>query len=102
METENKCTVVITGKFKEGGMETPEFKEYSEKAAAMTEANGGVVVAKHMVEKNLGDGGTPDLVIIVEFPSKEKAIEAYSNEDYKSIVPLRQVATSEVNILITK
>ncbi len=102
METENKCTVVITGTFKEGGSGTPEFKEYSRKANAIVEEKGGVVVAKHMVEQNLGDGETPHLVVTVEFPSKEKAVEAFSNEEYTSIIPLRQAATSEVNILITK
>jgi len=103
METENKCTVVITATFKEGGKETPEFKEYSERSNANGEAHGGVVVAKHMVEQNLGDGeALPHLVLIVEYPSKEKAIETFTNQEYLSIVPLRQVALKEVNILITK
>ena len=102
METENKCTVVITGKFKEGGKETPEFKEYSERATAAMKANGGEVKSFLKVEKNLGDGETQHVVIVVEFPSKEKAVETYTSEEYISIVPLRQVGTSEVNILITE
>ena len=102
METENKCKVIITGLFNEGGMEMPEFKEYSEKAGAIMEAGGGVMISKNAVEENLGNGNAPHIVIVMEFPSKENVIDIFSSDEYKSIIPIRDVAVREVNILITK
>ena len=102
MEAGNKCTVVMTGIFNEGGSEMEEFKEYSMKAAALTEANGGNVVSKNVVEKNLGNGNSPHVVIVMEFPSKEKAVDTFTSEEYTSLIPLRGMAFKEINILITK
>ena len=51
METETKCTVVLTGIFNEGGMETPEFKEYSERSNANGAAGGGVLIQKTLLSK---------------------------------------------------
>ena len=102
MTTEEKCTVVISGKFKEGGSQTEEFKEYSERSGKNGVNYGGVVLSKFMVEQNMANGITPHVVVIAEYPSKDKAIASFSNEEYKSIIPLRDVAFEEVNILITK
>ncbi len=102
MEHEEKCTVVLTGTFNEGGSETEEFKEYSKRSNANGEKNGGVVLSKYVIDQNLGNGSAPDFILVVEYPSREKAIEIFTNEEYKSIIPLRDIAFKEVNILITK
>ena len=101
MTTEEKCTVVITGKLREGGNQTDEFKEYSERSGANGEKYGGAVLSKFMVEQNLGNGVTPHFVVVAQYPSKEKAIASFTNEEYQSIITLRDVAFEEVNILIT-
>ena len=101
MSNQEKCTVVITGKLKEGGNQTDEFKEYSERSGANGENYGGAVLSKFMIEQNLGNGITPHLVVVAQYPSKEKAIASFTNEEYESIIPLRDVAFEEVNILIT-
>ncbi len=102
MNDETKCIVIATGTFKDGGKETEEFKEYSKRSNANGEAHGGVVLSKYIIEKNLGNGNTPHFVLIIEYPSREKAIETFTSEEYKNIIPLRDVALKEVNILITK
>ena len=102
MSKEEKCTVVITARFKEGGDQTEEFKEYSERTSANGVNYGGVTLSKFIVEQNLGFGLTPHFVVVGEYPSKEKAIASFTNEEYKSIIPLRDVAFEDVNILITK
>ncbi|MFT7507534.1 MAG: hypothetical protein ACI92I_000694 [Acidimicrobiales bacterium] len=102
METENKCTVIIEATLLEGGMDMPEFKEYSEKATALGAEYGVMPVSKHMIGENLGQGETPHVVSLVEFPSKEKAVEFMNSEEYKSLIPLREVVFKEVKILITK
>lgn len=102
--TENieTCKVIITAEFNENGDSTPEYQEYSQRSNANGEAHGGIVTERYMIEKNLGDGATPSVVVVIEYPSKEKAIDAFTNSEYKSIIPLRKVAFKEVNILISK
>jgi uncharacterized protein (DUF1330 family) len=100
--SDNGYTVIITGEFNPGGMQRPEFKEYSEKAGAILAADGGTVLNKFGVEQNLGDGNAPHVVLVVSFPSKEKAIETFTSEAYQNIIPLRKVAVKAMNLLITK
>ncbi len=101
-ENKEKGTVILTALFNKGGPSTPEYKEYSERSTTNFEAYGGVIKAQYMIEKNLGDGTTPSAVFVAEFPSKEKAIAAFTSEEYDSIIPLRKVAFKSVNILISK
>ena len=101
-ETDEKGTLILTAKFNEGGPSSPEYKEYSQRSTANFEAYGGVIKRQYMIEKNLGDGTTPSAVFIAEFPSKEKAIAAFTSDEYKAILPLRNVAFEEVQILISK
>ena len=100
MTNEEKCTVVITGKFNEGGKQREEFKEYSERSNANLKNYGGVILSKYMVEQNMGNGNTPHLVVAAQYPSKQKAIASFTNVEYTNIIPLRDVAYEEVNILI--
>ena len=44
----------------------------------------------------------PDFVLIVEYPSYEAARNTFSNEEYKAILPLRDIAFKEVKILLTR
>ncbi len=98
----DKRTVILSGEFNEDGASTEEFKEYSAKANLIMEQNGGSVVAKYMVESNMGDGDTPQVVVISEFPSKESAKATFEGDDYQSIIPLRKIVFKAVNILMTK
>ena len=100
MNTDKVC-VVIEAIFNPSGMNTPEFKEYSRRSNANGEAHGGVVLHKYQVTGNLGSGNTPHLVLIIEYPSQEMANETFTNEEYLSILPLREVAFKEVKILQT-
>lgn len=102
MENKNKSTIVIEGTFNEGGMQTKEFEEYSKGAADILMKYKGNVISKFPIEQNLSQGDTPNIVLIVEFPSKEKAIQAFTCEEYKNLLPLRGVALKEVKILVAK
>lgn len=102
MNNEKKCIAILMGTFNEDGSTSKEFKEYTERANANGEKNGGVILSKYIIEQNLGNGITPSFVLTVEYPSREKAIDTFTNEEYKNIIPLRDVAFKEVSILITK
>jgi len=84
-----------------GGADSQEFKEYLKRAIANDEAHGGVELQQYMVKENLGQGGTPDFVVILEYPSYEVAKNTFYSEEYKAIIPLRDVAFKEVKILLT-
>ena len=97
----NKFIIVIEATFNPNGMNTPEFQEYSRRSNANGEAHGGVVLHKYQITDNLGNGDSPHLVLIIEYPSKEMALKTFSNEEYLCILPLRAVAFKEVKILQT-
>lgn len=77
-----------------------EFAEYSNKSNQNGENNGGVVLKKILVEKNLGTGTKPSFVLIIEYPSKMKAYETFTNETYQNLLDLRKSIFNEVNIYI--
>ena len=101
MSDEKPCIAILEGTLSESGINSLEFKEYSKRSNANGEAHGGVVLKKYMVSENLWQGGKPDFVLIVEYPSYEAAKNTFSNEEYKAILPLRDVAFKEVKILLT-
>ena len=97
-----ECIVILEGNFNKGGSEMPEFKEYSKRSNANGEAHGGVVLQKFSISENLGQGLKPDFVLMVEYPSYEKARDTFTSEEYQSIIPLRDKVFQEVKILLTK
>jgi len=101
MSTEKPCIAVLQGTFNDGGQNTPEFKEYSQRSNANGEANGGRLLGKYVISENLGQGEMPHVVFIIEFPSYEIAKSVFTNDEYMSIIPLRDVAFKEVKILLS-
>ena len=101
MSTGKSCIAVLQGTFNEGGQNTSEFKEYSQRSNANGEANGGKLLGKYIISENLGQGEMPHVVFIVEYPSKEIAEKVFTNEEYKAIIPLRDIAFKEVKILLS-
>lgn len=102
MSATEKCIAILTGTFKEGGQNTPEFKEYSQRSAANGEANGGTLLGRYQVFDNLGQGPAPHAVFVIEFASRQIAEATFTNPEYLAIIPLRDVAFSEVKILLAK
>ena len=101
MSDSNRTTVIIEATFNPNGMNTPEFKEYSRRSNANGEAHGGVVIGKYQVTGNLGNGDTPHLVLVIEYPDQEKAEQTFTNQEYRDILPLREVAFKQVKIFLT-
>ncbi len=101
MTLSNSCIAVLQGTFNDGGQNTPEFKEYSERSNANGKNNGGKLLGKYIIDKNLGQGEMPHVVFVVEFPSRSIAESAFTNNEYRSIIPLRDIAFKEVKILLS-
>ena len=102
MSNEKPCVAILQGTFKPGGQETQEFKEYSRRSTANGEANGGKILGKYTIDSNLGHGEMPHVVFVVEYPSRKVAEVVFTNEEYRSIIPLRDVVFKEVKILLAK
>ena len=101
MKSEAPCTAVLQGTFNDGGQNTAEFKEYAHRSNANGIAHGGKLIGKYAINGNLGQGETPHVVFVVEFPSRDVAEMAFTNSEYTSIIPLRDVAFKEVKILLS-
>ncbi len=77
----------------------PAFKEYVEAFQPWVESVGGSVIAKDMDAITVeGKGGK--LAVIIEFSSREAALEAYNRADYQEISKLRWANSTDTNITI--
>tara|TARA_B100000700_G_C14982956_1_gene827338 strand:- start:394 stop:675 length:282 start_codon:yes stop_codon:yes gene_type:complete len=75
------------------------FAEYVEAFQLWVQSVGGAVFAKDMDSTTVeGNGGK--LAVIIEFPSKEDAIEAYNSFEYQELSKLRWANSTDNNITI--
>ncbi len=75
------------------------FGDYVKGFALWIESVGGSLFAKDLETKTVeGKGG--HLGVIVEFPSKQAAIDAYEAEEYQKLSELRWSNTTDTNISI--
>ena len=77
----------------------PAFAEYVEKFQPWVESLGGLVFAKDMESQTVeGKGGK--LAVIIEFPSKKDAVDAYKSAEYQELSKLRWANSKDTNITI--
>ena len=77
----------------------PAFAEYVEGFLPWIESVGGSVFAKDLDGQTVeGTGGK--LSVIIEFPSKQAAIDAYNSSEYQELSKLRWANSIDTNITI--
>ena len=77
----------------------PAFVEYVEAFQPWVESVSGSVFAKDMEGLTVeGKGGK--LAVIIEFPSKQAAIDAYNSSEYQELSKLRWANSIDTNITI--
>ena len=77
----------------------PAFAEYVEQFQPWVESLGGLVFAKDMDSQTVeGKGGT--LAVIIQFPSKKDAVDAYKSSEYQELSNLRWANSKDTNITI--
>ena len=77
----------------------PAFAEYVKAFQPWVESVGGSVFAKDMDGQTVeGKGGK--LSVIIEFPSKQIAIDAYESPEYQELSKLRWANSTDTNITI--
>jgi len=96
-----KYIVIVEATLTNEGTQSVSFQEYSKKATVNNTKYGAIVKEKYIISENIAQGLTSSLIIILEFPSKENAQKAFSNEEYLSLISLRESAFKELKILMT-
>ena len=77
----------------------PAFGEYVEAFQPWVKSVGGSVFAKDM-EGQAVEGKGGKLAVIIEFPSKQAAIDAYNSSEYQELSKLRWANSIDTNITI--
>lgn len=76
------------------------YTEYRSRTPATIEKYGGrFVVRAGRVETLEGEAPLPR-VVVIEFPSFERAKEWYESEDYQRLIPIRQSAAAGRSFLV--
>lgn len=74
---------------------------YLEKVTKLVEQNGGRYLARTpKIEKLEGDRKMPNILAIVEFPSKEAATSFYTSAEYQPYLRARQEGASTEMVLV--
>lgn len=76
------------------------FTYYSEESAHLFEKAGGHLVGKYKISESLIGDTKLELVAIVEFPNSEIIKDFLDSEDYKTLLPFRDVAFYELDVFI--
>jgi uncharacterized protein (DUF1330 family) len=81
------ATIVVEGSFREGYED--HFKEYSRTVRAFLDKHQGAVIRRQLVKKTLYGTHTPDLIMVIDFPTAEIAETLFFEQEYLDIIPLR-------------
>jgi uncharacterized protein (DUF1330 family) len=96
MEKPLKAYYIITAKVHD----FEKLKLYGEKAAALKKKYGGKTIISDKNPENLEGEVQGNLNVVIEFPSKEKAIAWYNDNDYAEAKKIRLAASDTVSFLL--
>jgi uncharacterized protein (DUF1330 family) len=77
-----------------------EYAAYREKAPATIEAYGGRYLVRGGAHEVVEGEWNPERVVVVEFPSAERAREWYQSPEYQAIVDMRKRAAPSECVLV--
>lgn len=93
-------SIVLVGTFKEGY--EPHYEEYSRRVQAFLSKRDATVVRSLRVERTLFGQDTPSLIVVIDFPDKERAAEAFFDPEYLEIVPVRARVFDDFHMYLAK
>ena len=94
----SKYSIIVDGKFQEGYEK--HFPEYSQTVRDYLSKHKGVVIRRQKIIKTLYGDRFPDLVMLIDFPSKEVAESIFFAKEYLDIIPLREKIFKEFNMYL--
>ena len=83
----SQATIVVEGSFRSGYED--HFEEYSRTVRAFLDKHQGTVIRRQLVRKTLYGTHTPDLIMVIDFPTQEIAETLFFEQEYLDIIPLR-------------
>jgi len=82
-----KGTIIVEGTFLEGYEKF--FQEYSTQIKGFLKKFNAVTIRRQIIEETLYGQEHPSLIMIIDFPNKEVARKIFFDQEYLSIIPLR-------------
>ena len=76
------------------------YDRYRVETPALIERFGGRFVVRGGDPEVLEGGARPGRVVVVEFPSRERAKRFYESPEYQAILPLRAAASEGTAVLV--
>jgi uncharacterized protein (DUF1330 family) len=76
------------------------YDDYRKQVLATIEKYGGRFVARGGKAEPLEGGWSPKRIVVLEFPSYERALEWYRSPEYAPLIKLRQKASRAELILV--
>jgi uncharacterized protein (DUF1330 family) len=77
-----------------------EYAAYRERAPATLEAYGARYIVRGGAHEVVEGDWEPERIVVVEFPSVERAREWYESPEYQEILPLRLRAAPSRTVLV--
>ena len=75
--------------------------EYAPKTTVLVQNHGGKFIVRRGAKESLeGDGKLPLNILVLEFPSMEKAKAWYNDPDYAPLIKLRQSGSNAELVLV--
>jgi len=93
-----KSTIVVEGTFRPGYEE--HFAEYSSKVRAYLGRHGAEVVRRQRITQTLYGSGSPDLIMVIDFPSVDTAAHVFFEPEYLALIPLRDKVFSDFRMYV--
>jgi uncharacterized protein (DUF1330 family) len=95
-----KATIFVEGTFRDG--QEAYFAEYSRKVREYLNKHGGEVIRRQRVTRTLFGSGQPDLIMVIDFPTREGAETIFFAPEYLSLLPLRDKVFSDFNMYVAE
>ena len=76
------------------------YAPYRERAGATVEAYGGRYLVRGGAHEAIEGDWDPERVVVLEFPSVERAREWYHSPEYQEIAPMRQSASVSKGLIV--
>ena len=97
MDINNKVTLIVTSKANPDDLASLQI--YVERVMPMLMSLEGKVIKRSKISDVFYGNSSSEFLLIMDFPSKQKLINLFKSDEYKSIIPYRDNGFSEINIL---
>ncbi len=93
-----KSTIIVEGTFRRGY--EVYFAEYSNQVRAYLSRHGAEVVRRQRIKKTLYGSDSPDLIMVIDFPSVDIAERVFFEPEYLAMIPLRDEIFSDFKMYV--